>query len=629
MRLALAAALASAQCEVSIIVVKASGPLLAQVPTGVEVFDLNCGRLLWAIPKLQRHLRHHRPHVLVSSLDHNNIAALCARALSATRTKLVICQHNALSQEAGLGWKYRLVPRLYRLLAGRADAIVAVSRGVADDLASVAHLPRNTVDVICNPVVEPEATRSIGLPPHPWLEDTRTPVFVFVGRLVAQKDPITLLAAFARHLATHPARLVVLGDGPLRDEMVCAAAKAGVTKHVYFAGFVHDPLAWVAHAHALLLTSRYEGFANVIVEALACGTPVIATDCPYGPAEILADGRYGHLVKVGDTASFAAAMADDLRAHFPAELLRTRALDFTVQKAADSYLSLFDRWPLEANRAFGLAFTQKRAEEIAARLISEVPDETKLVVTPNLDHVRLLHAQRGFRQACLSADMVCADGWPVAFYAFARGAAPHRRATGCDIVHALLSQRAIAARRVFAVIESAATAAALTNWLASRHLSVQWTIEVAPRDLAADLVAQRQIAARICAVEPHILIMTIGAPVSEIFVHQNQLPKCWAICVGQALRVELGLTRRAPMRWRRLGLEWAWRCSQEPARLGARYIRALAWLPYAIAMDLLRGAFQAPLTTIAKTAAPRTTIEPRPRLASSAESQANQARASL
>ncbi len=590
MRLALAAALVCAQCEVSIVVVRASGPLLTHVPPGVEVFDLQSRRLLWAIPGLIRHIRALRPHVLMSSLDHNNIAALCACGLSGTRTRLVICQHNALSQEVRLGWKYRVIPVLYRLFAGRADAIVAVSRGVADDLTSTAHLPRRAIEVISNPVVESGALRPVGPSPHPWFTNTEIPVFVFVGRLVAQKDPLTLLAAFACHASRHAARLVVLGDGPLREEMVCAAAQAGVAEYVHFAGFVHDPRAWIAHAHALVLTSRYEGFANVIVEALACGTPVIATDCPYGPAEILADGRYGILVKVGDANALAASMACDIRARFSASDLHARAMDFTVQKAAASYLALFNRWPQEISRAFGLAFTQRRAEDIAARLVSQSAQATRLVVTPNLDHVRLLGARGDFRQACLSADTVCADGWPVAFYAFARGAAPARRATGCDILHALLSRQALASRRVFAVVESAATAAALTSWLRARNLSAQWAMEVAPRNLAEDLAAQRLISERVCAFEPHILIMTLGAPVSEVFVHQNHLPKCWAICVGQALRVELGLTRRAPIVWRQLGLEWAWRCTQEPARLGTRYFRALAWFPWAIVLDLWRGA---------------------------------------
>ena len=143
-------------------------------------------------------------------------------------------------------------------------------------------------------------------------------------------------------------------------------------------------------------------------------------------------------------------------------------------------------------------------------------------------------------------------------------------------------------RRMFAVVESPATANALTKWLTARRWN-NWVIAVAPIDLTHDALAQTKLAAEITAAQPDVLIMTLGAPASELFVHGNAhaLPGCWAICVGQALRVEIGLTQRAPGLLRRLGLEWAWRCVREPMRLGPRYGRALLWFPYAAATDLL------------------------------------------
>ena len=160
MRLALAAALASAGCTVCLVVVNGAGPLAAQTPHGVSVIDLRSGRLMTAIPKLRRWLQYAKPDMLVSSLDHNNIAALITRAMTRTSTRFVICQHNALSQEMRLGWKYRAVPFLYRLMARHASAIIAVSKGVADDLAVTTGIPRHSIEVIYNPVIQAKSQDS-------------------------------------------------------------------------------------------------------------------------------------------------------------------------------------------------------------------------------------------------------------------------------------------------------------------------------------------------------------------------------------------------------------------------------------------------------------------------------------
>jgi exopolysaccharide biosynthesis WecB/TagA/CpsF family protein len=592
MRLRLLPALAARGHTVYLIVQQAGGALAQLMPDGVSLVVLGQPRTSRSFVPLARWLRDHKPDVLVSSLDHNNIAAILARRMARVPTRLVICQHNALSAEWVLGWRYRLVPLLYRLLAGRADAVVAVSAGVAADLVTTAHLAEERITIIHNPVAGDDIpARAAMSVTYPWPDDVEIPTFVFAGRLVAQKDPVLLLEAFARRLHTGPARLIMLGDGEMQVVLERRAAELGIAGQLHFGGFVADPLPWIARATAFILTSRYEGFGNVIVEALACGTPVIAADCRHGPAEILDGGRFGRLVPVGDAVSFAGAMSENLRARFPAELLQERAAAFSVAECVRRHEELFDALVVPAPRtAFGLCFCGRNASDVAARMIgAPAGRRVRLVVTPNLEHIRLLQ-RPAFAAACRAADMVCADGFPVALYAWLRGAGPVRRVTGCDIFHHLAMRAAQDGRHVLLVAESGATAAVLADWIARCGLQQRWRIETAPNCLAVDAAGQQQLVAAVCAALPDILVMTLGAPVSEEFIarHQAELPPCWVLCIGQAVRVELGLARRAPTGMRRTGLEWAWRIHQEPARLGARYLRALAWFPFAVAADLLQ-----------------------------------------
>jgi N-acetylglucosaminyldiphosphoundecaprenol N-acetyl-beta-D-mannosaminyltransferase len=195
-----------------------------------------------------------------------------------------------------------------------------------------------------------------------------------------------------------------------------------------------------------------------------------------------------------------------------------------------------------------------------------------------------------FAQACRFAEILCGDGFPVALYAWLRGAGPARRLTGCDIFHHLASRAMLDRRRVLVIVESSHTEAALRGWLSARALEALWRIEVAAPRLEGNEQAQLRLVAAARSYMPDILVLTLGAPTSEEFAyrHRHVLPPAWVICVGQAVRIELGLVRRAPRAVRQCGLEWAWRVVQEPARLLPRYARALAWFPVAIAADLLR-----------------------------------------
>ncbi len=592
MRLRLAAGLLREGHAVTLIVQRARGNLWADIPDGVALVELGHARTWASIARLAAVLRERQPDILLSSLDHNNIAALCARLLAGSRTKVVICQHNALSAEAAMGWRYRVVPLLYRLLARWADGIVAVSAGVAADLSLSTGIPRTRVTVIHNPITD-GATDFLPMPPpHPWMADHKVPVFLFVGRLVAQKDPALLMRGFALRLRHGQARLIFLGEGPNLSALRAQADELGVSDAVHFGGFVADPRPWMAHAAALVVPSRYEGFGNVLVEALSCGTPVIATDCPHGPNEILAGGRFGWLVPVGDTAALAHALCDDARGSFPAARLRRRAENYSVSACVAGHKALFDSilGTRRRRQAFGLEFSTMNAEEVCAHIVDHRPTDTiGLIVTPNLDHVRLLRQQPEFAEACSAAEIICPDGFPVAAYGRLRGVVPGMRVTGCDIFRLLANGAPVHRRKVLVVAESAETQLALQAWAAVRGLDHCWRSVVAPKNLMRDSAGRSQLLAAIGAVRPDILVMSLGAPVSELFVHRHrtQLPPCWALCCGQAVRVELGLDRRAPKALRWLNLEWGWRFVRDPRRLGPRYVRDALIFPTAVMADLL------------------------------------------
>ncbi|MGN6704382.1 MAG: glycosyltransferase [Burkholderiaceae bacterium] len=346
MKLILADAFIKKGYDVTFVLNRAEGELLALLPPSVKVVSLDARRTLAALPRLVAFLRREQPDILLSSMGHNNIVALWAKRLANVRTAVIVSQHNSLSTESvAMGnWQHRLLPTLYRLFCRSADAIVAVSRGVADDMAATIGYPRERISVLYNPILfhgfEQQAAEPVS---HPWFTDGAGPVFVGIGRLVPQKDFETLLRAFAQVDPARRARLILLGEGPQRAALQALAGELGVAERVDLVGFQRNPLPWLRCASAMVMSSRYEGFGNVLVEAMACGTPVISTDCPYGPSEILADGRYGPLVPVGDVPALAQAMTAVLDQPTPSALLKDRARDFAIDKVTDEYLALCNR----------------------------------------------------------------------------------------------------------------------------------------------------------------------------------------------------------------------------------------------------------------------------------------------
>ena len=295
---------------------------------------------LFYLPALVHYLKRERPDTLLSAMVMPNLLAAWAARLAGVSTRIVESHHIHLSTEIqNMGWG-PLVPTIRRA-SSQADAQIAVSNEVADDFSRLAHLPRERVTTIYNPVVTPNLhAKARALLDHPWFRPGIPPVVLGVGRLHRQKDFPTLLEAFARVRAQRSARLMILGEGKLRAELETLARSLGIAADVALLGFVDNPFAYMARAAVFALSSAWEGLPTVVIEALAVGCPVVSTDCPSGPAEILAGGTYGRLVPVGDSPALAAALSVTLDAPPPRDLLQRRAQAFSIDRVMDRYLEV-------------------------------------------------------------------------------------------------------------------------------------------------------------------------------------------------------------------------------------------------------------------------------------------------
>ncbi len=324
-----------------LVLATAEGPYLNQVPKQVRVVNLAAGRVVKAILPLSRYLKYEKPCVLLSHLNHANLAAVVARELVRIETRLVLVEHNTLSASKSKLLRSRLLLPLMKVLYPRADAIIGVSRGVARDLEARLGIAKGKVNVIYNPVVDDVLVGKAKAPlDHPWFQKGSPPVFLAVGRLSAQKDFLTLIKAFELLKRQKLVRLLILGEGESRSELEAMIAKLGISEDVSMPGFVENPYVYMSRASAVVLSSRWEGLPTVLIEAMACGCPVIATDCPSGPKEILEAGVYGPLVSVGDATALSAAMLQVLEAPANRNVLVQRAIDFSIDRVVPEYLAL-------------------------------------------------------------------------------------------------------------------------------------------------------------------------------------------------------------------------------------------------------------------------------------------------
>jgi len=339
----LVAGLVAAGLRVDVLVLKAVGGHFAAMPGGAHVVRLDHRHAGLAVGAVARYLRRARPPVLLAAKDRAGRAAVRARDRAGCDTRVFIRLGNTLSASlVGRGWLHRrLRVAAVRWYWPRADGIIAVSQGVADDTVELACVPGERVHVVPNPVVTPELfERAADAPGSWWPGEADEPVILAVGRLTRQKDFPTLLRAFARLYAERRARLVILGEGEDRLALERLAGELGIAEAISLPGFVVNPHAAMARADLFVLSSAWEGSPNVLTEALALGTPVVATDCRSGPREILDQGRIAPLVPVGDVDALARAMTQTLQAPPASATLRAAVADYERDRSTRAYMDI-------------------------------------------------------------------------------------------------------------------------------------------------------------------------------------------------------------------------------------------------------------------------------------------------
>lgn len=327
--------------DVDLVVSYNEGDFRTEVAESVNIVDLGTQRIPGigigaSVPALVQYLRRRSPKILFSQMTYANDIHIIAQILSNADTVTISTIHNTLGMQEEP--KEKLVQWLQRRLAGQSDQFVAVSEGVARSIVEHVGVDREKVSVLHNPIpvddIQERAGKSVD---HSWIESADLDVVLGVGRLERAKNYGSFLRAFERvHAARPDTRAIIVGRGSKRTELENLAAELGIDDAVSFPGFV-DNYGYMAGADVLALSSVHEGLPTVLIEALACGCPVVSTDCPSGPAEILEDGEYGPIVDVDDDEGLATAIQATLDDPLPCDVLVERANDFAPAAVIDQY----------------------------------------------------------------------------------------------------------------------------------------------------------------------------------------------------------------------------------------------------------------------------------------------------
>lgn len=327
---------------VDLLLAAAQGPYLNEVSSAVRIVELGGSSVLRSLPGLVRYLRAMRPAALLSALEHSNSVAWLACRLSGVAVRCVLSiravPSSAYSHDQSV--LRSLILKIASRIYPRADGVIANSRFTATELIASMGIAQQRMFVIHNPldIVSIESS-SVAPAEHAWLEAQTVPLILGVGRLNVLKDFPTLIRAFARVRERRECKLAILGEGPLREKLASLIGSLGIGSDVCLAGFVPNPYVWMARSRVFVSSSLTEGCPNALMQAMACGTAVVATDCPGGTSEVLESGRWGRLVPVGNVD----AMAEGIIATLDSSSLpdvRRRARAFDLGSTVDKYLQV-------------------------------------------------------------------------------------------------------------------------------------------------------------------------------------------------------------------------------------------------------------------------------------------------
>jgi exopolysaccharide biosynthesis WecB/TagA/CpsF family protein len=566
-----------------------------ELAAGLAIAELGVHSTRAALPRLARLLRRERPDVLLAGLTHNNIVAAAAVLLSGRVCRLVLTEHAPVTAltRARPEWRYRVLPRLLPLAYSVADAVVAVSKGVADDLMPLlGSRQRERVQVIYNPALQSGWESLIHASvDDPWFAAGAAPVVLTVGRLSAEKNFALLLDAFVLlRERIGSVRLVIIGEGPERADLQARIERANLSDCVRLLGQRSQVLAYMRRSAVFALTSSFEGFGNVLVEAMAAGIPVVSTDCPVGPSEILENGRYGMLVQEGSPEAMADALARAMTSPGDTDSARQRAQAFTVEHSVHGYRSLFSEiitakprgaiaWLRSMGRErkpdvegkstlFGMGIDALDRDAAVARILGWLEEPLgpcRYVVTPNVNHVVTFNRSQAFRHAYQNASMVLADSRPIIWASRLLGHPLPDVVPGSDLVPSLfdrIGQKGGAARIFLLGATPDAATAIHHRW---PRVTIVGTgnppagFEKEPHELEG-------ILAEISAARPDILIIGLGAPRQECFIHsvRHRVDAKVALCIGAAIGALAQDKSPAPVSMRERGLEWLHRVMSEP-----------------------------------------------------------------
>ena len=332
--------------HLDLLALKLDGGHAERIPAGVRLIRLNARHAWTSVREVADYLRMNRPDAMLVAKERAGRGALRAGRSAASGTPIFIRLGTnlsaALERKDVLSRWLRTAPM--RRAYSQADGVIAVSEGVRQDTIKLTGIAAERVHVIRNPVITPRLHEQAAVAaPHAWLEHKSLPVILGMGRLTRQKDFETLLRAFSALQAELPSRLVILGEGPQpgdRERLETLARALGISERLLLPGFQKNPYAWLARADLFVLSSAWEGSPNALTEALALGVPCVSTDCPSGPSEILAGGRYGPLLPVGDASAMTTAMLHTLRAPRPRAELREAVAEYRADLSASRYLHL-------------------------------------------------------------------------------------------------------------------------------------------------------------------------------------------------------------------------------------------------------------------------------------------------